>query len=388
MAERLRVLVEGWRRVAHSYALVNQYQCLGMMDRGDVDLRHVDRPLFKPWWRRVSGLMTKGAEARVDGLKPPEAGWTPEVVLRMDFPHRLSPVPGARVCTFVTAEFGHVQQRDVVGGKGLGETQRETGTQVITPSEWSRAGVLASGGDPAKVAVVPHGVDVSVFRPASFSERGALRRKLGLRGFLFLHLSALSGSKNVSGLLKAFAAVAAKHPDVRLMVKGLDELYGSDVNLNQMMAMLTPEEQRYVGPRLMYTGREMAIEEVAGLYQAADAYVAPYRGEGFNLPVLEAVASGLPVIVTKGGPTDEFTNEEVGRYIRTERETFSGPEGEPGVALAASTESLTEQMLAAIADKEAGARAKEAGPALVRKGFLWEQAVEKLVGVLRDGSEA
>lgn len=388
MAERLRVLVEGWRRVAHSYALVNQYQCLAMMDRGDVELRHVDRPLFKPWWRRVSGILTKAAEARVEAIQAPEPGWTPDVVLRMDFPHRLSPVAGARVCTFLTAELGHVQRSDVVGGKGLGETQRETGTQLITPSAWSREGVLASGADPAKVAVVPHGVDVSVFRPAAFSERGALRRKLGLRGFLFLHLSALSGTKNVMGLLKAFAAVAQKHPDARLMVKGLDELYGSDVNLGQLMGMLTAEEQRYVGPRLMYTGREMAVEEVAGLYQAADAYVAPYRGEAFNLPVLEAVASGLPVIVTRGGPTDEFTNDAVARYIRTEREAIVGADGAPGVALAASTESLAEQMLAAVADKEAGARAREAGPAMVRGGFLWEQVAEKLVAVLRGGAVA
>jgi hypothetical protein len=58
------------------------------------------------------------------------------------------------------------------------------------------------------------------------------------------------------------------------------------------------------------------------------------------------------------------------------------------VALAASTESLAEQMLAAVADKEAGARAREAGPALVRGGFLWEQVAEKLVAVLRGGAVA
>ncbi|HVX83784.1 MAG TPA: glycosyltransferase family 4 protein [Phycisphaerae bacterium] len=387
MADRLRVQVEGWRRLAHSYALVNQYQCLAMMDRPNIDLRHVDRPLFKPWWRRVDGLLKRDAEKRLEQLRAPEPGWHPDVVLRIDFPHRLAPVEGSAVCSFITAEFRHVRREDIAGGEGLGKTQQITGTQLITPSEWSREGLLASGADPARVAVVPHGVDISVFRPLTFSERGAARRKLGLRGFLFLHLSALSGSKNVWGLLKALAAVSLKHPDVRLMIKGLDELYGSDVNLRGLMNHLTPEEQRLAGPRLMYVGRELPVEEIARLYQAADAYVAPYRGEGFNLPVLEAVASGLPVIVTRGGPTDAFTNDTVARYVATEREPFQAEDGQEGVALAVSVESLTEQMLAAIADKEAGARVREAGPALVREGFLWDQVTDKLVEVMRSAAE-
>ena len=42
------------------------------------------------------------------------------------------------------------------------------------------------------------------------------------------------------------------------------------------------------------------------LFAACDVLVHPYRGEGFGLPVLEAMACGLPVVVTAGGPTDEF----------------------------------------------------------------------------------
>jgi tetratricopeptide (TPR) repeat protein len=44
-------------------------------------------------------------------------------------------------------------------------------------------------------------------------------------------------------------------------------------------------------------------------------FVSPYRGEGFSLPTLEAMSSGLPVIVTQGGPTDEYVNEDCGWLI-------------------------------------------------------------------------
>ena len=51
----------------------------------------------------------------------------------------------------------------------------------------------------------------------------------------------------------------------------------------------------------------------------ADVYVSPYKAEGFNLPVLESMALGVPVIVTSGGPTDDFTNSKFAKYVDSER---------------------------------------------------------------------
>ena len=48
----------------------------------------------------------------------------------------------------------------------------------------------------------------------------------------------------------------------------------------------------------------------------------PYRGEGFCLPALEAMACGVPVIVPEGGPTDDFVDESVGWRIPAERKPF------------------------------------------------------------------
>jgi glycosyltransferase involved in cell wall biosynthesis len=53
----------------------------------------------------------------------------------------------------------------------------------------------------------------------------------------------------------------------------------------------------------------LSIEQLRQLYGIADYYVSPYRAEGFNLPVIEAIACGTKVVVTDGGSTDDFCDE-------------------------------------------------------------------------------
>tara|TARA_B100000965_G_C19017406_1_gene509470 strand:+ start:55 stop:294 length:240 start_codon:yes stop_codon:yes gene_type:complete len=53
------------------------------------------------------------------------------------------------------------------------------------------------------------------------------------------------------------------------------------------------------------------------LYNITDCYVSPYRAEGFNLTPLEAAASGIPIIVTKGGSTDDYFNSQLGLQIES-----------------------------------------------------------------------
>jgi hypothetical protein len=75
----------------------------------------------------------------------------------------------------------------------------------------------------------------------------------------------------------------------------------------------------------VYIDQELPERELAGLYTACDCLVHPYRGEGFGLPVLEAMACALPVICTGGGSTDDFATDEFVHRIPASRE-FLGNE--------------------------------------------------------------
>ena len=76
-------------------------------------------------------------------------------------------------------------------------------------------------------------------------------------------------------------------------------------------------------PRIVLIDDDLTTEDLAALYRSCDVLVHPYRGEGFAMPVLEAMASALPVIVTEGGPTDEFCPDDVAWRIRSRRMHFA-----------------------------------------------------------------
>jgi glycosyltransferase involved in cell wall biosynthesis len=98
---------------------------------------------------------------------------------------------------------------------------------IITPSNWSREGFIRSGASPEQVFVVPHGVDQSIYRPLPDDQRVAARKENNWEGFVFLSVGAMTANKGLIPLLKAFAAVASRYPDVRLVMKGIDALYRS-----------------------------------------------------------------------------------------------------------------------------------------------------------------
>jgi glycosyltransferase involved in cell wall biosynthesis len=134
-----------------------------------------------------------------------------------------------------------------------------------------------------------------------------------------------------------------------------------------------------VRPRLRYIGKTMSFAEMARLYQAADVLVAPYTGEGFNLPVLEAVACGLPVICTGGRPTDDFTREEFAMRIDSKVEPLPDM---PGYRLKPDLEHLIALMRKSVKDEAFAKRARKAGPKHVSENYTWRHVTGKLVQVL------
>jgi glycosyltransferase involved in cell wall biosynthesis len=381
-----RVLqVESWRAIPHSYSIVNQFQLLEFLKEPNLTLRHREIPFVNPQWKRIAGLFSPEAERAIAGISPPVAGEVPDAILRITFPYHVSPSHARRTVVFGTAEHRCVPDYYLTGKRSLAEACRQCDAILVTPSNWSRLGFIHSGAPEHRVKVVPHGVDVSLFHPLELPQRQQLRTQLKWSGFVFLSLGSMTLNKGVALLLKAFAAVAQKHPQVRLMTKGLSALYTSTPMLQSQVAQLTQAELAIVQPRLMYTDQTLPFAGMAQLYQAADAYVAPYSAEGFNLPVLEAIACGLPVICTAGGSTDDFVTSDFALPIQSTLVQFSaGPDSSDGFELKPDFDHLVHQMLTAVESPQLAANARITGPAFVARGFTWQQVCQRLLAIFFD----
>jgi glycosyltransferase involved in cell wall biosynthesis len=118
------------------------------------------------------------------------------------------------------------------------------------------------------------------------------------------------------GIAEAFCIVLGIYRElqkpVHLTLKGLSSSYGSHELIQKasktalQIMNASKDEVDYLRRHITYIGQDMSHADMQTLYSDADAYISPYRSEGFNLPVLEAMGHGLPVLVTAGGACDDF----------------------------------------------------------------------------------
>jgi len=376
-----RLLVEGWRFLPHSYALVAQAHCLCLAARPDIELRFVDLPFFRKSWKRAPGIFTPDQERALAALRPPEPSFAPEATftLRPERPDFRPPKAGRRFA-FATAEYRLLTPANV--GDLRSAENVSPSVDVVTPSRWAGLAYERFGFAAERVHVVPHGIDPAIFRPDAAS-RSAIRKTLGVGdSFVYLSAGAMTWNKGLDVLLAAFARVAEVEPDARLVLKGADALYPSRQLVAEALSDLPAGARATVAPRLVYEGRTMSAKVMADLLRAADCYVSPYRAEGFNMPVLEAMGCGVPVICTAGGPTDEFTDPGFVWRIRSRTQKIELDQAHQGDALEPELDHLVALMQEAAGDRDAASARGALAARYARERFTWDAVTETLLKAL------
>jgi glycosyltransferase involved in cell wall biosynthesis len=158
--------------------------------------------------------------------------------------------------------------------------------------------LVALGIDRDKIGIVPNAVDAGRFA-ASPDRRAAVRSEFGLpeNAFVFLCVARNHPQKDFATLIAAFRALCAEVPerDLRLVIAGRDA--------ESLRVQLGDLSERLI---LCECGAESAAQQVpsmppdklVGLYLAADAFVLSSLLEGFSSAIIEAMAAGLPLVVT------------------------------------------------------------------------------------------
>jgi glycosyltransferase involved in cell wall biosynthesis len=163
---------------------------------------------------------------------------------------------------------------------------------LVVPSEATRTELCRLVSPRAERAVVaPHGVDAQVFHPPTEAEVLELRRTLGLGNQPFVaFLGTIEPRKNVANLIRGWAKACTgmANPPALVVAGGK----GWDASVDPAIAAVDG------ALRLIRPGY-LPVQQLRALLGGADIVAYPALGEGFGLPVLEAMACGAAVLTTR-----------------------------------------------------------------------------------------
>ncbi|MCX2726226.1 glycosyltransferase family 1 protein [Thermomicrobium sp. 4228-Ro] len=179
---------------------------------------------------------------------------------------------------------------------------------------------------PERIAVVPHGVDRQ-FSPRTAEEVARVRERYGLHKPFLLHVGTLQPRKNLVRLIRAFERVAATDHELELILAGKRGWLAEPIE--------TAIRSSPVRQRIRVLGH-VVDSDLPALYSAAELFVFPSLYEGFGLPVLEAMACGIPVVTSRRGALAEIAGpaitcdplsvEDIARAIAEARDPVHRPQ--------------------------------------------------------------
>ena len=328
----MQLLLEGWRGINQSLAIVNQFQALALLRRQDVTLFHRDLPTPMDWngARNTPGFAPKEA-GQIAAIRT-YSGEPIDAVYRIVAPSRSGASDGVRrTVTFMVTELG-LGPSSFAPETDLGFFTRDENL-IVTPTAWSAERLVEAGFDADRVRIIPHGVERSLFHPLAPTERASVRARFGFAQdeTVLLNIGGPFWNKGADLLLEAFALLRARGRRVRLVLKDQSSLYG--LSMQSFIAQVGARRPELVAEDTLaaitlFPGA-LDFAQLRELFALADAYVSPYRGEGFNLPVLEAIACGVPVIVTSGGATDDFCPEPLATRLPSVGGALAAEQGFP-----------------------------------------------------------
>ena len=165
--------------------------------------------------------------------------------------------------------------------------------------------LLRAGGlSPARFARIPNAVDTDKFRPATASERNDLRRRLGLPvdRTILLYAGRLSRAKGVPLLVDAAPELIARHPGLCIIIVGSGKGSFDDCEAELVEAI----RANSLGQDVHMWG---PADRVHDYMRAADIAIFPSHYEGFGVGLIEALATGVPVVATPVGIARELVRE-------------------------------------------------------------------------------
>ena len=298
-----KLCVEGWRKINHSYAIINQKQLIEFK-KLPVELKHKDIEFGNSKWNELenSNGFFEEENLIIDSIKSPAEGEFFDIIFRISFPYNFQQSNSEKLFVYGTSEYQNIDGL-YIDKKNINLDY--SSVNIITPSEWSKKGFLNWGFSSNQIFVVPNGVDSKNFYLINKDKKKEIRLKLGLKedDFIISNIGAMTENKGIDYLLVAYFILKEKFKNLKLILKDQSNLF--EISAFQYLNKMKNSKysnllnENYIKD-IIIISKNLNISDLNDLYNISDCYVSPYRAEGFNMTPLEAAATGVPIIVTKG----------------------------------------------------------------------------------------
>jgi len=179
--------------------------------------------------------------------------------------------------------------------------------KIIVFSEYVRQALLKRFNlQPYCIEKIPHGVS-PLFTPLQEERKDEIRKQLNLPETYIFSVGSTEPRKNLATLFKAFRQLKKEHSLPHTLIIALSDKLTRRSPLQQLVESLgLKDEVNFVNVQ--------STEMMRDYYNCAELFVFPSRNEGFGLPVLEAMASGVPVLCSNIAPLTEIVGDCAERF--------------------------------------------------------------------------
>lgn len=360
--QRLHIVWQGSQFVYHSLALVNRELCQRLIQIGhelSIVPYEPDKFVVEP----------ESPLATIQKCVNRPLSQRPDVVVRHQWPPDFNPPPAGHWVMIQPWEFGSLPQSWIM-------PMNDEVDEIWVPSSFVRECYIQSGVSADKVFVVPNGVDASLYSPD-----GTTYPVASGKSFRFLFVGGTIYRKGIDLLLAAYRQSFTSKDDVCLVIKDMGgKSFYQGQTAQEMIQRFSADPS---APEIVYIDGNLTQDEMAALYRSCHCLVHPYRGEGFGLPIAEAMACGLAPIVTGYGAALDFCPPEYAWLIPAkivkqavkqigDLETVDFPWlAEPDL------EMLTTLMRYAAAHSQETAGLGGCASRFIRNNFTWKQAADR-----------
>ncbi len=247
-------------------------------------------------------------------------------------------------------------------------------TKLILPTKWAFSEAVKKE-KKDRLGYIPCGVDVAFFK---FKEKQINKEKL-----VFLFCSRLCFYKGITVFLEAIPLILNEYPDARFIINGRqdesDKQYpypkGDPYKIYNVVENMLDEVKRKFPNNVQHIENWISSDVLIDLYKKADILIFPSNNEGFGIPIVEAMSSGVIPVVMDKPPMNELVFKDCG-YVIKEEDWFE----DAGIMLP-KKEALFNAVVDIIENKDLANKLRLNGRKKVEAEYDFEKVVDSILNL-------